>query len=200
MNLKHLEVLGATLLLSSLSVAIAYPLKANTANEIDRNSSLEIKERQGLYLSQALGHKDYPGATEKQWSDFQVGTIVSIVGDIAFVSLEDGTQFRQMGFDSRGRVRPGSQVLVEEKDGEYQVVDVAHPYWIGKLEAEQGYDISADSQQEPLQARTEAIRQSSKQTTTTEDITVETQTPAAQTPSGMGGEAPPPVEPVPAMW
>lgn len=199
MNLKSLGVLGATLILSSGSLAIAFPLKANTASELAQNSSLEIKERQGLYLSQARGHTDYPGATEKQWSDFQVGTIRSIVGDIAFVSLEDGTQFRQMGFDSRGRVRPGSQVLVQQQDGKYQIVDVAHPYWIGKLEAE-GYDIAADSPQEPLQARTEAIRQSFEQTTTTEEITVETQAPAAQTPSGIGGEAPPPAEPVPAMW
>jgi hypothetical protein len=69
-------------------------------------------------------------------NSYQIGTVVGKTGDILSVKLEDGTRFSGTAPDSlkSHRIgRTGINVLVDEQDGKYTIVDVAQPEWLGQL-------------------------------------------------------------------
>lgn len=194
MLIKTPHALGSILLGLAISAVSAAPVFSEpTTGKIQHHPS-EVTGDQVIYLTQSLGHMNYPGATRKTWSSFKVGTIRAIVGDVTFVTLEDGTSFQQRAvFTSDGNVRPGSNVLVVQKDGKYRIVDVAHSPWVLKLTEDYGYKLAADKKLEPsYQARTAPIWRSFSTTSVTGQRTIRTQTPRY---SGVGGDAP-----VPALW
>ncbi len=155
---KNLKVLGGMLLLLSVSAVSANPAKANPAGE---------KADEPIYISQALGHGEYDGGEQMMWSDYEIGTIHSIVGNAVFYTLEDGSRFVQRGvtrqginFNSKyGPVVSGSNILIVESErGTPVLYDVGHPMWINALVEDYGFSIAKDKRlKPPLLERTAPI-------------------------------------------
>ncbi len=149
MRNNNLKVLGGMLLLLSLSAVSANPAKANPVGE---------KVDEPIYLSQTLGHEEYDGGTQMMWSDYEIGTIHSIVGDVVFYTLEDGSRFVQRGVTREGRVYitsdesvvSGSNILiVESEEGKPVIFSEGHPMWINDLVEDYGFSIAKDKRLEP---------------------------------------------------
>ena len=158
MRSNNLKVLGGMLLLLSLSAVSANPAKANPAGE---------KVDEPIYISQALGHEEFDGGGQMMWSDYEIGTIHSIVGDVVFYTLEDGSRFVQRGVTEEGRVYitsdesviSGSNILiVRGEEGKPVIFSEGHPMWINDLVEDYGFSIAKDKRlKPPLLQRTAPI-------------------------------------------
>lgn len=124
--------LGITLLASSL---LANPVKASGVLE-SKSESLEAinSNTSEILISQDLGHDEYDGLPQMEWGNYLLGTVVGDVGDIKFVVLPDGTHFH-----GAGAGYPGGNVLVEEIDGNYYIVEDSHSRWITILQSDYGW-------------------------------------------------------------
>ncbi len=149
MRSNNLKVLGGMLLLLSVSAVSANPAKANPAGE---------KVDEPIYSSQALGHQEYAGEPQMMWSDYEIGTIHSIVGDVVFYTLEDGSRFVQRGVTREGKVYitsdesvvSGSNILiVRGEEGKPVIFSEGHPMWINALVEDYGFSIAKDKRLEP---------------------------------------------------
>jgi GTPase SAR1 family protein len=133
--MKKLSVLasvGLTLLASSF---LTNPVKANVVSEAKSESLEQINvDSSQILISQDLGHDEYDGSPQMEWNNYQLGKVVGIAGNIKFILLPDGTYF-----SAAGAGYPGGNVLVEEIDEEYRIVDVSHAAWITHLEADYGW-------------------------------------------------------------
>lgn len=180
--------LGLTLLASSW---LASPVKANLIPETKSESleELQFDFRESL-LSQLLGHDVYKGDPQIEWNGYMLGRVVAKVGNILFVKLPDGSHFQDTG-----SARPGNDVLVEEVDGKYYVVQTAHSAWISHLEADYGWRrITAV---ENLNERTAAIW---SELESASSAPVVTSPPTTSTPSYTPVEQPTMNEPVRGLY
>lgn len=138
-NLKFLTGLGLTIFLTSV---ISTPAKAGlipdiiskSLEKLKNDSSEELVKESSQELSQLLGHDVYDGKPQIEWNNYILGRVVGKVGKILFVKLPDGTHFNDVG-----EGYPGSDVLVEEVDGRYHIVGMAHSPWISTLKAKYGW-------------------------------------------------------------
>jgi hypothetical protein len=133
-NINLLTGLGLTLLLSSL---VASPVKASVTLETKSESLEQINtHEQNHLISQLFGHDLYEGKPQIEWNGYLLGKVVCRAGSIVSIILPDGTHFNT----ALSEVRPnGFNVLVEEADGRYEIVRVAHPRWISILESDYGW-------------------------------------------------------------
>ncbi len=145
---NNLKVLGGMLLLLSVSAVSANPAKASPAGE---------KVDEPIYISQALGHEESDG-TQMMWSDYEIGTIHSIVGDVVFYTLEDRTRVIQRGATQEGKVYitsdesviSGSNILIIRREGGEPVIfSEGHPMWVNELIEDYGFSIAKDKRLEP---------------------------------------------------
>ncbi|WP_139253795.1 hypothetical protein [Hydrococcus rivularis] len=137
MLLKNLKVLIRALPLLSLGAILSAPVLADPTTQ-----QIPTFDRTHHLLSQLRGHDTYKGESQLEFSDYLFGTVVGQTGDILSVKLEDGRLFsgtHPNRYLYRRVNKVGADVLVEEEDGEYRIVDFAHPNWIGELE--QNYNL-----------------------------------------------------------
>ncbi|MCU0532374.1 MAG: hypothetical protein MUD14_00480 [Hydrococcus sp. Prado102] len=139
MLVKKLKVFVGSLLSVSLFTVSAVPVLAQLKS--DRQQNVTTNGTNSL-LSQLRGHDTYQGEPQLEFSDYQLGTVVGQFGNILSVKLEDGTIFNSRipkPYFYRRTNNTGANVLVIEEDGNYKIVDFAHPRWIRKLE--QDYEL-----------------------------------------------------------
>jgi hypothetical protein len=179
---SHTLTMLLALALASVSVtpALAEPTEVMTKGD-------------DVLVSQLLGHTQYEGAPEMELSDYQIGTVAGKSGEVISVRMPDGTVFDAKAPDFYPRIGyTGVDVLVVEEEGEYKVVDLAHPMWISKLNEDYGHVMAAETRGVPLGVRTASIWRDIE----ANQGRVATLGPLQSQPyTGMGGEAP-----VPAMW
>ena len=85
------------------------------------------------------------------WNDYQTGKIVGKNGSNISVITEDGSLIH--GEWEIGSV--GDTVLIVDEDGRTEVLEAAHPAWVGTLEQDYEFSIDNDARLDPpLQART----------------------------------------------
>jgi hypothetical protein len=140
-KLSFVASLGLTLLASSF---LTNPVEATVVLEQKSESSK-------ILISQDLGHDEYDGLPQMEWGNYQLGRVVGIAGDIKFILLPDGNHFNAGGVGY-----PGGNVLVEEIDDRYYIVDESHAAWITVLEADYGWR-RVTRIQPPLLERTASI-------------------------------------------
>jgi hypothetical protein len=190
---KNTRVLAALLTLGSLSVAV--PAIAEPTTEQFNNPF------SGNLLSQLLGHETYEeGGEQLQLSDYTLGRVRGKAGNIMSVELMDMSGDQIQGGAGRvimkGEANPGSDVLLTEEDGNYELVGAAHPAWITTLQEDYKWKMSAENKGTPLAERTaqywQALEQNAGRSVTISPL--EPQQPA------VSNEVPPQPEPVRGMW
>ncbi len=156
MSIKNLNTLSSMLLLLLVSTVSANTVNANTLEAKEQPQSPEyVGEPENYLLSQALGHDEYDGGPQMNWSNYQIGKINAYSGEIISVTgWKNPTSFNtEAPFGAFAS--SGSYVLIVPMEGENVVVDLAHPYWIGTLIEDYGFRIENDRRSDPtLQERT----------------------------------------------
>ena len=152
MLIKNLNLLTTLLLLSLFSTISINTAKANTGETKELRESSEFSAEQEPYiLSQSLGHKEYLGEPQMSWNDYQTGTIVGKNGSNLSVVTQDGALIH--GEWEIGEV--GDSVLIVEEGGKKEVLESAHPAWVGTLQEDYGFSKDNDYRSNPsLEART----------------------------------------------
>jgi hypothetical protein len=154
-KLKALTGLGFVLfffagITESVKACSAHKTHFSTSESLS-SLNTDIKN-QNFLISQLRGHETYDGGSQMEWGDYLLGRVVAKVGNILFIKLDNGDYFH-----ATGDAYSGADVLVEEVNGRYQYVSMAHSSWISVLRSKYGWkQVTASAS---LNERTAAIWQ-----------------------------------------
>ncbi len=149
-KLKALTGLGLTLFFfAGITESVKASLTPKTDLGFSKSISSDIKDQDSL-ISQLRGHDIFSGDSQIEWDDYILGRVIARVGNILFIKLDNGSYFH-----AAGDAHSGADVLVQQVNGRYQYVSLAHSYWISVLRSKYGWkQISASAS---LNERTAAI-------------------------------------------